>query len=89
MKSATLTLINPLGLHARAASKLVNVAKTFESHIQVSFGGQSVDAKSIMSVMLLAAPVGSELTFDIEGTDEDEALRAIDALVRDGFGELD
>ena len=89
MKSATLTLINPLGLHARAASKLVNVTKAFGSRIEVSFGGQCVDAKSIMSVMLLAAPVGSELTFDIEGADEDEALRAIDALVRDGFGELE
>lgn len=89
MRTARLTLINPLGLHARAASKLVNLTKGFASDIQLSFNGQQVSAKSIMSVMLLAAPVGSELAIDVDGDDEDDALAAVTDLINDGFGELD
>ena len=88
MQSITLQLINPLGLHARAASKLVGLTKGYGCDVKVAFNDQNVDAKSIMSVMLLAAPVGSELEFTVDGDDEDDALNAIAALVRDGFGEL-
>ena len=89
MRSTTLTLINPLGLHARAASKLVDVAKTFASTITLEKDGKAVDGKSIMSLLLLGAPVGSELMLTVEGDDEDEAFAGICALVEAGFHELD
>ena len=89
MRRTTLTLINPLGLHARAASKLVDAAKSYASSVTLSKAGNEVDGKSIMSLLLLGAPVGSELELIVEGEDEDEALRGICALVEAGFYELD
>ncbi len=89
MRSTTLTLINPLGLHARAAAKLVDVAKTFASTITLEREGQDVDTKSIMALLMLGAPVGSELTLRVEGDDEDAAYEAVCALVEAGFHELD
>lgn len=89
MRSTSVTLINPLGLHARAASKLVDVAKTYASTITLSKDGKDVDGKSIMSLLLLGAPVGSELGLTIEGEDEDEAFNGICALIEAGFHELD
>ncbi|MEZ5558765.1 MAG: HPr family phosphocarrier protein [Pseudomonadales bacterium] len=88
MQQTTLTIVNPLGLHARAASKLVALAKTFESEIVLEKDGQRADGKSIMKVMLLAAPVGSEVALQVAGTDEDAAFDAVRALIDDGFGEL-
>lgn len=89
MPEASLTIVNPLGLHARAASKFVNLAKTFESDIRLARDGNDADGKSIMSVMLLAAPVGSQVTLTVTGPDEAEAFAALEALIADGFGELD
>lgn len=89
MQQATLTIINRLGLHARAASKLVNLAKRFQSDIQLTHGSASADAKSIMSVMLLAAPVGSQIGLAVTGTDEIEAFAAIRDLINDRFGEAE
>jgi phosphocarrier protein HPr len=89
MATETLTIVNRLGLHARAAGKLVNLAKTFSSQIMVSRGGEEVDGKSIMGVMLLAAPIGTEINLQVTGDDEDEALRALAALINDRFGEED
>ena len=89
MRSTTLTLINPLGLHARAASKFVDVAKTFGSAVMLSKDGRQVDGKSIMSLLLLGAPVGSELELSVEGEDEDAALAGICELIEAGFYELD
>ena len=89
MRSTTITLINPLGMHARAATKLVDVAKTFASTVTLSKDGNEVDGKSIMSLLLLGAPVGSELTLTVEGEDEDAALAGICELVEAGFYELD
>lgn len=89
MRSTTLTLINPLGLHARAASKLVDVAKSYASEVTLHKEGQAVDGKSIMSLLLLGAPVGSELELTVEGEDEDAALEGICALIEAGFHELD
>ncbi len=89
MRSTSLTLINPLGLHARAASKLVDVAKTYASTVTLGKDGKEVDGKSIMSLLLLGAPVGSELSLTIEGEDEDEAFQGICDLIEAGFHELD
>ncbi|MFV2090709.1 MAG: HPr family phosphocarrier protein [Pseudomonadales bacterium] len=89
MAAATLTIINRLGLHARAAGKLVNLAKSFSSEITVSRGSDEVDGKSIMKVMLLAAPVDTEISLKVTGEDENEALDALVALINDRFGEED
>lgn len=89
MATETLNLINRLGLHARAAGKLVNLAKTFSSQITVSRSDEEVDGKSIMGVMLLAAPVGTEITLRVTGEDEEEALGALVALINNRFGEED
>jgi phosphocarrier protein len=88
LQQASLTIVNPLGLHARAASKFVNLAKTFESDIRLGKGATDADGKSIMSVMLLAAPVGSAIVLDVTGPDEDAAFGALRDLINDGFGEL-
>jgi phosphocarrier protein len=89
MPTTTITLVNKLGLHARAAAKFVNLAKTFSSTVSLAKDGSEVDGKSIMNVMLLAAPVGSELTLRVEGEDEQPAFESLLELVNDGFGELD
>lgn len=82
-----ITIINKLGLHARAAAKLVNTASAFSSNIQITKNDKSVDAKSIMSVMILAASKGTELNFSCDGNDEQEAMNAIENLINDYFGE--
>ncbi|MEM1188764.1 MAG: HPr family phosphocarrier protein [Pseudomonadota bacterium] len=87
MRRDELTIINRLGLHARAASKFVNCASRFEARISVSKDGQQVDGKSIMSVMMLAAGQGSVLELEIDGPDEDAAYEALAELVGDYFGE--
>lgn len=87
MKRTQVTLSNQLGLHARAAAKLVHLAKTFTGDIQLGKDGTFVDAKSIMSVLLLAAPVGTTLELRVEGEDEAEAFAAIRQLIDNRFGE--
>ena len=89
MITTRLTIINRLGLHARAAGKLVNLAKTFSSQVTLSRGDEEVDGKSIMGVMLLAAPVGTEVELRETGADEEEALAALTGLINDRFGEED
>lgn len=89
MLHATLKIVNPLGLHARAASKFVNLAKTFEASVDLGKDGNMSNGKSIMNVMLLAAPVGSEVELQVSGGDEAEAFAALRSLIEDGFGELD
>ena len=89
MRETNLTLINPLGLHARAAAKLVDACKPFSSEIKLTHNGHSVDAKSIMSLLMLAAPVGSELQLEVSGEDEDDAYDAVCEVVNAGFYELD
>lgn len=78
---------NRLGIHARPAALLVKAASEYASDIHISFGGDRVNAKSIMGVMTLAAGKGSELTIEADGPDEEEAVEALAAIVRDGFGE--
>ena len=89
MRSTSLTLINPLGMHARAASKLVDVAKSYASSVMLSKDGKEVDGRSIMSLLLLGAPVGSQLELAVEGEDEDAAFAGICELIEAGFYELD
>lgn len=87
MIKSQITIINKLGLHARAAAKLVNTATAFSSQIQLGNGQRMVDAKSIMSVMMLAASKGTTLDIEVDGRDEDLAFNAIEEIVNDKFGE--
>ena len=78
---------NRAGLHARAAAKLVETTTSFDSSVDISNGEKTVDGKSILSVMLLAASPGSELKLLVDGNDENEAIHAIMQLVEKKFGE--
>ena len=78
---------NKLGLHARAAAKLVHMAARFASDIKLRKGSEEVDGKSILGVLLLAAAKGSTVTISAEGTDETEALDSIEKLFNDKFHE--
>lgn len=80
-------IINKLGLHARAAAKLVTCAGSFASRIQLEWKSQQANAKSIMNVMMLAAAQGSKITILVEGEDEEAACTALEALITDRFGE--
>lgn len=87
MLSETIEIINKFGLHARAAAKFVNTATQFSSSISLTKDGRTVNGKSIMSVMILAASQGSKLLIDIEGPDENEAMTALKSLIADKFDE--
>ena len=89
MIEETVTIINRLGLHARAAARLVDCAARFSSGTLIEKDGKSVDAKSIMSVMMLAAGQGTRLKLRVEGSDEQATFEAIAALINDRFGEPD
>lgn len=82
-----LEIINQLGLHARAAAKLVKTASKFESHIEIKKEDQKANAKSIMGIMMLAASQHSFIEIMIEGMDEIAALFAIENLIANRFGE--
>ena len=82
-----ITLINRLGLHARACAKLVKAAAHYESRVELLQGEESADAKSIMSLMMLAAPQGSQLTLKAEGADAQAAAAEIMQLINERFGE--
>ena len=82
-----ITIINKLGLHARAANKLVSTAGDFQSDIRVKGNGREVNAKSIMPVMMLAASQGTEVELIVDGPDEQDAVEALTALINDYFGE--
>lgn len=87
MKTKKLTIINKLGIHARAAVKLVNTASRFSSKITIRYNGREVDAKSVMNVMVLAASRGTEIEIITDGEDEDAALKALVDLINNRFGE--
>ena len=80
-------IVNRLGLHARAAAKLVRLAALFESDITLRRGEQEADAKSIMAVMMLAASEGAELELDARGVDAEQALESLRTLISERFGE--
>jgi phosphocarrier protein HPr len=87
MSRTTTTISNKLGLHARASAKLTKLAGSFPCEVYISKGDRTVNAKSIMGVMMLAAGLGSEITIETTGDREEEALSAILALINDRFGE--
>lgn len=81
------TIVNRLGLHARAAARLVQTANRFQAEITIARDGQAANAKSIMGVLMLAAAKGSDVTIRAEGPDGAEAVAAIGDLIEAGFGE--
>ena len=89
MTSRAVTVVNQLGMHARAAAKFVHLATRFESRIFVARDDREMDGKSIMGLLLLAAARGSTITISADGVDESDALDALVALVSGGFGEGD
>jgi phosphocarrier protein HPr len=87
MTSRAVTVVNELGMHARAAAKFVHLATRFESRIRVGRHGREMDGKSIMGLLLLAAARGMEITITADGADEAAAVDALAAMVAEGFGE--
>ena len=87
MPSQSIEIVNKLGLHARAAAKLTQVAGGFHSEIWISRSGRRVNAKSIMGVMMLAAGQGSTVALEAEGADAEAALAALTKLIAERFGE--
>ncbi|MBC6907291.1 HPr family phosphocarrier protein [Saccharophagus sp. K07] len=87
MISRQIVISNKLGLHARAATKFANVCGRFTSKMQVCCNGKTIDGKSIMSLMLLAASKGTSIEITADGHDEEEAMAAIVELIEDKFGE--
>ena len=87
MISTEVEIINKLGLHARASTKLTQTASKFVSDVGITRNGRRVNAKSIMGVMMLAAAKGSFVTIDASGEDEQAAIDALTALIADYFGE--
>lgn len=85
MQELSATVVNSLGLHARAAARFVRVASSFRCQIRVTRGGRTTDGKSILGLLLLAAARGSVLLISADGPDEREALEALGALTARGF----
>ena len=87
MTTRQVTVVNRLGMHARAAAKFVHIATRFQASVRVARGSRQMDGKSIMGILLLAAACGSTLTITADGLDEEEAVDALAALIASGFGE--
>jgi phosphocarrier protein HPr len=87
MTSRDVTVVNQLGMHARAAAKFVHLAARYASHVRVACDEREMDGKSIMGLLLLAAARGSIVRISAEGADEQEAVTALASLVASGFGE--
>jgi len=87
VQQRSVTIVNKLGLHARAAARLVTTAAEFSCEVDVAKDGQKVNGKSIMGIMMLAASRGTELVITTSGEDEIEAADSIERLIADRFGE--
>ena len=87
MTSQEVIIRNRLGLHARATAKFVHTATRYSSHIKISRDGKTMDGKSIMGILLLAAGAGTTVIISADGTDESDAIDALCTLVNGGFGE--
>ena len=87
MTSRSVTVVNQLGMHARAAAKFVHLAARFQAQVRVARDRREMDGKSIMGILLLAASRGSTITISADGADESAAVAALAQLVETGFGE--
>jgi phosphotransferase system HPr (HPr) family protein len=87
MQTKSVTIVNKLGLHARAAARFVQLASSFESEINVTCAGKKVSGKSIMGIMMLAAAKGTSIEISTAGADEVEAMTQIEELILNRFGE--
>lgn len=87
MQKKTLTISNKLGLHARASMKLVDVASRFQANAAITFEGKQADAKDILQMMSLGAPMGTVIDVTTDGTDEGPSMDAIVTLINNKFGE--
>jgi len=87
MKTCEISILNSLGMHARAAAKFVHTAGGFAAHIRVARGEREVDGKSIMGLLLLAAAQGASIRITADGPDEDAAIAQLCALIERGFDE--
>lgn len=86
-ESSEFEIVNRLGLHARAAAQLVQTANRFSSDVTVEKDGNEVNGKSIMGLLMLAAPQGSLITVTVSGEDAVDAMKVLRILINDGFGE--
>ncbi len=84
----SVVIVNPKGLHARAAAKFAKLCGTFASEVTVSKDGTTVSGRSIMGLMMLAAALGTEIEIGVRGADAEAAMAALGALVSAGFGEI-
>ena len=89
MQKRELKIVNRLGLHARAAAKIVYLLSSFKCNVALAFGNRRANARSIIAVMLLAANMDAIITVETSGPDESEAMSAISRLVNDRFGEAE
>lgn len=87
MISKEVTIVNKLGMHARAAAKFVSLASSFSCEIELERGNRKVNGKSIMGVMMLAASMNSQVILYADGSDEHEAIDQLENLIQDRFGE--
>ena len=87
MKTASVQIVNKLGMHARASAKFVTLAAQFKSDVTLGRNGQNANGKSIMGIMMLAAGKGSQVELTVNGDDEDRALQALMGLIENRFGE--
>ena len=87
MKSVSVTVINKLGMRARASAKFVGLASQFKCDVTLGRNGQQANGKSIMGIMMLAAGKGSQLDLHVDGDDEEHALSALSELIHNRFGE--
>ena len=89
MITKTITIVNRLGLHARAAALLVKLSNTFKSEIHMQHGGNSANTKNIMEVLMLAATRGTILSVSVDGEDEKQAMAAVFELIANKFNEVE
>ena len=87
MTSQEVTVVNQLGMHARAAAKFVHLATRYEARVKVARDRREMDGKSIMGILLLAAARGMTINISADGSDEEQAVNALVELVESGFGE--
>ena len=87
MITKKLTILNKLGLHARAAAKVVSIANEFESKIIITKDGKNADARSIMKLLMLSASQGSRIIIEVNGTDQKDAMKSIERLFNNKFDE--